>query len=532
MSLGRRILRSFSLLTLHLAGMVMLAAGAASLALGFSLEALADASSEAWVNLVRVFASKLGITFLLTGSAAFVLLMLPGWFGFDRKGSSDTEAEEEIGGWLIFLALSLVALPLVALAVASPLISLWGELVSRVVDDVGGWQELSETLGSQFGGLLLGPLFGGALPALLECAPLFSSIASSAGLLILFSLRAREFPSAFLAWVLVQAAFLLGSFYTIDLLANFTPALLNELRGDGAQEALDFAVWIRRHDEMVGPTVIRFAWIFLGYLVWAPALLVSHRAKRTFTVEAHSGRSRTVTVPSLNSVSARLAVARYLRAARPVAYDAGAQAERPQPKTPSSDAAQLADGLRYSTFLVRPILSLKSVLTNPEYKIWAPVNGPGQEVVFYCRTKPGVFNGFFNLGFPLRVVTAAGEREVLLITKRRISLTSLAYTVRVPPAQETLGVFVRTDFRGTLWLLIGGDGRQIGWVARVAGFPERYQAHIDEVPVCDFIWGGKLLGRSHLEISFAEESDRTLDKRLGLAFGVLLEKHVRSRNNN
>jgi hypothetical protein len=209
-----------------------------------------------------------------------------------------------------------------------------------------------------------------------------------------------------------------------------------------------------------------------------------------------------------------------------MAYDAGAQAERPQPKTPRSDAAPLADGLRYSTFLVRPILSLKSVLTNQGYKILAPVNGPGQEVVFYCRTK----RGFFTLGFPLRVVTAAGEREVLLITKRRISLTSLAYTVRVPPAQETLGVFVRTDFRGTLWLLIGGDGRQIGWVARVAIFPKRYQAHIDEVPVCDFICTEKLLGRYHVEISFAEESDRTLDKRLGLAFGVLLENRVRSRN--
>ena len=98
MSLGRRILRSFSLLTLHLAGIVMLAAGAASLALGFILEDIAGASSEAWVNLVRAFASKLGITFLLTASAAFVPLMLPGWFGFDRKGRSDTEAEEEIGG--------------------------------------------------------------------------------------------------------------------------------------------------------------------------------------------------------------------------------------------------------------------------------------------------------------------------------------------------------------------------------------------------------------------------------------------------
>ena len=135
-----------------------------------------------------------------------------------------------------------------ALAVASPLISLWGELANRVLDALGGWQELIEALGSQFGGLVLGPLFGAALPALLEFAPLFAFIASSASLLILFSLRAREFPSAFLAWVLVQGALVLGSFYTIDLLANFTPALLNQLRGDSAPEALDFAAWIRRHD--------------------------------------------------------------------------------------------------------------------------------------------------------------------------------------------------------------------------------------------------------------------------------------------
>ncbi len=326
---------------------------------------------------------------------------------------------------------------------------------------------------------------------------------------------------------MIQAACVLGSFYTIDLLANFTPALLNELRGEEAQEAAAFAAWIRRHDEMVEPTAIRFAWIFFGYLVWAPALLVSERARRTFTVEAHSARSRTVAVPSFHSLPARLAEPRFFGAAPP-AYDSGAQAERPQPEAPSSHAAQLADGLRYSTFLVRPIFSLKSVLTNPEHRILAPTDGPGQEVVFYCRTKPGVF----TLGFPLRVVTAAGERELFLITKRRISLTSLAYRVWVPPTQETLGIFVRTDFAGARWLLIGGDGRQIGSVARVAvsAGPERYEARIDEVPVCHFVWREKLFRGDQVEISFAEASDKTLDKRLGLAFGVLLERHLRSRN--
>ena len=516
------------MLALCLAGMVMLAAGAGSLAVWSSLDAVAGESSEAWVNSVRIFASKLGITFLLAGSAALVLLGFPGWFQFEQKGSSDAEAEKEIGGWLIFLALSLVVLPLVALAVASPLVSLWREPL-RVMDTLGVWKDVKKALGDQFGGLLLGPLLAAALPALLELAPLVSFLASSAVLLILFSLRTREFPNAFLVCLLIQLAFVLGSFYTIGLLANFTPALLNELRGDESQEAAAFAAWIRRHDEIVGPTAIRFAWLFLGYLVWAPALLVSQRAKRTFTVEA-TARS----LPSLESIHARLAEASFFQAAPSVAPGSGVRVERPQPETSTSDtahAAQVADGLQYSTYLVRPLLSLKSVFVNPEHEISAPANGSGRKVVFYCRVTPG----FFNLGFPLRVLTAAGERELLLITKRRISLTSLAYNVSVPSTQETLGVFVRTDFAGALWLLGDGHGRQIGWVARVALRPDlRYQARIDEVPVCHFVWREKLwremwFGRGQVEIAFAQENDRTLDKRLGLAFGVLLEKHLWSR---
>lgn len=34
--------------------------------------------------------------------------MFPRGFQFERKASSDAEAEKEAGGWLIFLALSLV----------------------------------------------------------------------------------------------------------------------------------------------------------------------------------------------------------------------------------------------------------------------------------------------------------------------------------------------------------------------------------------------------------------------------------------
>jgi len=468
--------------------MVLLAASVASLALWLSLDAGAGGSSVAWVNSIRIFASQLGITFLVAAAAVFVLLS----FQFEQRGSSDAEAEKQIGGWLPFLALSLVVLPLVALAVASPLVSFWGDAL-RAMDTLGVWKEAKKALGSQFGGLLLAPLLAVALPALLEFAPLVSYLASSAVLLVLFSLRTRRFPGAFLAWVLVHLACVLGSFYTIDLLANLTPALLNELNGEKSQEVAVFAAWIRRHDEMAEPTAIRLAWLLLGYLVWAPALLVSQRAKRTFTVEA--------SVPSLESIHARLAERPFFQAAPSAAPGAGAWPERPQ----------LADGLQHSAYIVQSILSLKSFLANREHKISAPAHDPGEKVVFYCRATLGVF----SMGFPLRMVATAGEKALFLITKRRTSLTSLAYTVSVPSTQEPLGVVVRTDFAGTLWLLRDGHGRQIGWVARVAHGRElqRYQAHIEEAPVCQFVWREQLLGADQVEITFAQESDRTLDKR-------------------
>lgn len=51
---------------------------------------------------------QIGNHVLAGGVAALVLLMFPRGFQFERKASSDAEAEKEAGGWLIFLALSLV----------------------------------------------------------------------------------------------------------------------------------------------------------------------------------------------------------------------------------------------------------------------------------------------------------------------------------------------------------------------------------------------------------------------------------------
>lgn len=300
------------------------------------------------------------------------------------------------------------------------------------------------------------------------------------------------------------------------------------MRGEADPEAVAVAAWIRRHDEIVGPTASNFAWVFLGYLAWAPALLVSQWAKRTFTVEA-SARS----LPSLDSIHVRPARTPSSRKPPASATDAGVPAGRRQEKSSTSHAAQAAqivEGLQHSAYVVRPLLSPKSFIVDPDHEILAPADGSVQKVVFRSRVTPGVF----NFGFPLRVLGAEGNRELLLITKKRISLMSVAYRVSIPSTQETLGVFVKTGPRGDHWLLGDGDGRQIGWIARVALRPvQRYEARIEEAPVCHFtirkLWREMLLGRVQVEVAFHQEGARALDKRLGLAFGVLLERHVGSR---
>ena len=83
--MARRILQGISLLALCLAGMVMLAAGAGSLAMWSGLKAVASESSEAWVSPCLIFASQLGITFSLAGSATLVLLRLRSWFQFEQE---------------------------------------------------------------------------------------------------------------------------------------------------------------------------------------------------------------------------------------------------------------------------------------------------------------------------------------------------------------------------------------------------------------------------------------------------------------
>jgi hypothetical protein len=122
-SLGRRVVLPLGLFLLRVAGILVLTLGAAGLATRLLLESFARESTEVWVESLRAFTLKLGITFLPVGLAVLFLLYFRSRFLRELRDGHESESDT-ISRWTSFLAFSLVVLPLVALALAAPLLSL------------------------------------------------------------------------------------------------------------------------------------------------------------------------------------------------------------------------------------------------------------------------------------------------------------------------------------------------------------------------------------------------------------------------
>ncbi len=280
LSFGRRVVLPLGLFLLRVAGIFVLTLGAVSLTIWLLVENLARQSTEAWVGSLRAFTSKLGITFLPVGLAVLFLLYFRSRFLRELRDGHESESGT-ISGWTSFLAFSLVVLPLVALVLAAPLLSLWRDAFT-LMDTLGVWKMLN---GGDFGGALVLAVAGIALLVpLFELLTLVSFLVSSVVLLLLLYSKRRDFSAVFVAGVLIQFALVAGNFYAIDLMANLTPAAEKELAeqaSTGHDHESDIMVaWVRRHDEVIGPTALYFAGLFLGYLFWVPVVVLLSKGAR------------------------------------------------------------------------------------------------------------------------------------------------------------------------------------------------------------------------------------------------------------
>jgi hypothetical protein len=102
--------------------------------------------------------------------------------------------------------------------------------------------------------------------------------------------------------------------------------------------------------------------------------------------------------------------------------------------------------------------------------------------------------------------------------------------VREPHNSQLIGSLKRGDLSGTEWQWVNYEGRQVGSLTHVAVNPgfAKYALGLEGQTVCTFLWCLNNL-RPQLEIGFSEDLSRKLDRRVGLALGVIIEPMARFR---
>ena len=159
------------------------------------------------------------------------------------------------------------------------------------------------------------------------------------------------------------------------------------------------------------------------------------------------------------------------------------------------------------------------------------IYNPQGEVVFYAKMKA------FKLKEDIRLYTGEDmQAEVLVIRARKIIDFSSAYDVVDASTNEKVGALKRKGLKSIIrdeWILMDAADREIGLIqedstllALVRRFltnlvPQSYQATMNGMPVCTvkqkfnpFVF--------KLTIDFSPDFNRALDRRLGIAAGLLL----------
>ena len=227
--------------------------------------------------------------FVVSGATAMYLsrpraLSLPN----ERATTSDAE-RPGVGGWLIALAIVLVALPVWLLIRLQPFLTEW----SRVVDVLSA-SDLWQGANANMSGIVLVPLAGALTPPLFELAALFAFVVASAVLLPLLLSRSRRFPRIYLVCGVLLSALVIASVRGADSAMRAGEAVEQLIEGSNprVEEAAQLREGLARYTNTVGSTAPVLAWTLCGYLGFVPAMIFSRRVRTTFANSA-DGRDTT-----------------------------------------------------------------------------------------------------------------------------------------------------------------------------------------------------------------------------------------------
>ncbi len=159
------------------------------------------------------------------------------------------------------------------------------------------------------------------------------------------------------------------------------------------------------------------------------------------------------------------------------------------------------------------------------------VFGPSGELLFFSKMKA------FKLKEDIRLYTdETMTTEVLTITARSVIDFSASYDVIDPQTGERVGVMRRKGWKSILkdeWLLLNEDEREIGRIredstmlALIRRFitnliPQTFHGEVEGRVACVYKQQFNPFVMK-LEVDFSYDDRKALDKRLGLAAGLLL----------
>ena len=260
---------------------VMLLGGMSVLVAGVASSAMLTQSPVARTIAGILF--QLGLVFVVAGAAAIYLsrsgeLLLPN----EREAASDGE-RPAVGGWLIALAMMLLALPVWLVLRLLPFLGEWRRVVN-FLETSGMWQGAN----SNGAGLVLLPLAAALTPPLFELAAMLAFVTASAALLLLLLSRSQRFPRIYLVCVVLLSALVIASVRGADaaVLAGEAVQRLVDGSSPNAQESGQVKEGLTRYTSIVSSTASVLMWTLCGYLIWVPAIVFSRRARATFASSA------------------------------------------------------------------------------------------------------------------------------------------------------------------------------------------------------------------------------------------------------
>lgn len=283
---------------LRIIATVMLFGGVATVMAGIASSAL-PTESAVFSTIGRIL-FQIAAVFVIAGAAAIALSRLRGLLSLPNERAEAPETERPpIGGWLIALAVALVALPVWLVLRLQPFLAEWGRVASFLA--ASRLWDVGNAPGP--GGIVLAPIIGGLVPPAFELIAMVGFIIASAALLLLLVFRSPIFPRVYLVCIVLLSALVIASVRGADAAAvarTGVERLMEETppRGD---EDVQLRAGLDRYTTIVNSTASVLLWTLGGYLVWVPALLLSQRARRTFAGRPAEASSRPSDIEAITS---------------------------------------------------------------------------------------------------------------------------------------------------------------------------------------------------------------------------------------